>query len=423
MPTPLFEDSSRYQGPEIHDSDYLSERLLQMGHSVEETIRARRLAQAAIGGGFLASDMINIERVPRRPDGNHENNAEHSWMLEVVAIEIADILELGVDIEKVRAFSTYHDLLEIKGGDVATFGLTQDQLKEKDTREKALLEELTLELPEGAAKNLDEYMKQDTKEALFVRMVDKLMPTTVNIVNNDLSSLIEDFGVENLDGLIAKHNDMNNDYSRRFGHYFPDLVIAHGVLCTILEDIYAHNSDAKRTGEIVKAPKETELKFLIDLNALPKEIDLLNPDIQREHFVQGYLEINDDGSEIRIRSIDDAVFELTTKSAGTIEREEITKKIKPETFHRLLHSIEGQVIEKTRYYIPSRNGAIIELDIYHGNLNGLVTAEIEFKGRDALKRAVEWVPPTWFGRNVTDSSRHKNHNLALHGTPNDEEGN
>jgi CYTH domain-containing protein len=56
----------------------------------------------------------------------------------------------------------------------------------------------------------------------------------------------------------------------------------------------------------------------------------------------------------------------------------------------------------------------IEVDVYSGALEGLVVAEVEF---DDPWGAESYVPPYWFGREVTADSAYKNRSLALHGRP------
>ena len=74
---------------------------------------------------------------------------------------------------------------------------------------------------------------------------------------------------------------------------------------------------------------------------------------------------------------------------------------------------EGKQIEKVRFEID-HSGMKIELDIYKGILNGLLVAEVEFLSIDQAK---SFIPPDWFGREVTEDERFKNKNLALYGVP------
>ncbi len=165
--------------------------------------------------------------------------------------------------------------------------------------------------------------------------------------------------------------------------------------------------------ETARGPIETELKFVID--EIPEEIDLEN--IPHVVLRQGYVVVSSDGAETRIRSFDNERFELTVKSAGAMQRTEQTIKLPKDMFEVLWAQTNGMRVEKTRYKIPYGK-QIIELDIYEGHLTGLMTAEVEFAGRqeDAEVKAMTFEPPTWFGRDVTKDRRYKNQNLA-HGLP------
>ena len=60
------------------------------------------------------------------------------------------------------------------------------------------------------------------------------------------------------------------------------------------------------------------------------------------------------------------------------------------------------------------DGDTLELDIYHGRLEGLLTAEVEFA---SVSAASAFVPPDWLGPDVTDDPRYKNKKLATDGLP------
>ena len=54
----------------------------------------------------------------------------------------------------------------------------------------------------------------------------------------------------------------------------------------------------------------------------------------------------------------------------------------------------------------------MEIDIFLGALYGLKICEVEFSTEEEAK---SFVPPVWFGAEVTNDSRFKNKNLALKG--------
>jgi adenylate cyclase len=155
-----------------------------------------------------------------------------------------------------------------------------------------------------------------------------------------------------------------------------------------------------------KAPKEIERKYL--LSGTPENF-WHYPSVQ---IVQGYIAINDDGSERRIRDAS-GVYTETTKSGKGMVRGETELSITAAEFERLWPLTEGKRIEKNRFSIP-HDEHTIELDVYDGELWGLLVAEVEFTSEVA---ANDFTPPEWFGAEVTEDKRYKNQQLALHGMP------
>ena len=153
---------------------------------------------------------------------------------------------------------------------------------------------------------------------------------------------------------------------------------------------------------------EIERKFLVD--AVPDGLD----GRRSTAIEQGYVAIDPDGTEVRIRRRDGAST-LTVKSGGGLARVEEELAIDDAAFERLWPLTAGRRIEKVRHVIPTDvPGVEIELDDYRGDLDGLLVAEVEFPGED---EAHAFTPPPWFGADVTDDRRFKNQRLAVDGRP------
>lgn len=151
--------------------------------------------------------------------------------------------------------------------------------------------------------------------------------------------------------------------------------------------------------------KEIERKFLV--NFLPKN---LNKYISNK-IVQGYVNC-DSKKEVRVRQKGDLYYQ-TKKVGGGKVRIEDEIKIQKEKFNLLWNKTKGKRIEKIRYEIPYKK-YVIELDIYGGDLRGLIVAEVEF---NSVKESDKFIPPNWFGEEVTHIDNYKNKNLALFGKP------
>jgi CYTH domain-containing protein len=157
----------------------------------------------------------------------------------------------------------------------------------------------------------------------------------------------------------------------------------------------------------VAAGREIERKFLV--SALPPDLDR-HP---ASEIRQGYLAIEPGGSEVRLRSRDGRSL-MTVKRGTGRTRVEVEVPIDADAFERLWPLTEGRRVEKVRHLLPADGGLVLELDVYSGDLAGLVVAEVEFAGE---AQADAYVPPAWLGADVTADERFKNHNLAVDGMP------
>ena len=136
---------------------------------------------------------------------------------------------------------------------------------------------------------------------------------------------------------------------------------------------------------------EIERKYII--TALPGQIELLDG----IEYEQAYLCTE---PVVRIRREGDEYW-LTYKSAGMMIREEANLPLTEKAFHHLLAKADGNRIIKTRYFLSYDEHHTIELDLFHRQLEGLMTAEVEFLSEED---ANTFTPPAWFGREVKSTA-------------------
>jgi adenylate cyclase len=144
----------------------------------------------------------------------------------------------------------------------------------------------------------------------------------------------------------------------------------------------------------------------------------LPPDLAQypgRRIEQGYLAIGPDGVEVRVRRRAGQTT-LTVKSGPGQVRTEEELAIDARRFDALWQLTEGRRVSKTRHEIPLAGEAVAELDVYDGDLDGLLTVEIEF---GSLEASEAFVPPPWIGRELTGDKRYANQSLALEGRPPD----
>lgn len=144
---------------------------------------------------------------------------------------------------------------------------------------------------------------------------------------------------------------------------------------------------------------EIERKYLI--NQLPDTLE----SYPHRPIEQAYL-CTEPVVRIR-RDADDYI--LTYKSKGLMVREEYNLPLTEEAYQHLSRKADGRVIRKERYCIPYQDNLTIELDVFKGELAPLILAEVEFPDEAS---ANAFVPPEWFGEDVTFSSRYHNSTLS-----------
>ena len=148
---------------------------------------------------------------------------------------------------------------------------------------------------------------------------------------------------------------------------------------------------------------EIERKWLIP--ALPGE----HAGRRGERIRQGYVVIGAEGDEVRVRENESRAV-LTVKSGHGLVRAETEIELSSAQFAALWETTEGRRVAKRRINLDGG----IDVDVYDGDLTGLVVAEVEF---DSEAAAHDFTAPDWFGTEVTEDRRYRNQQLALRGRP------
>ena len=114
------------------------------------------------------------------------------------------------------------------------------------------------------------------------------------------------------------------------------------------------------------------------------------------------------GPVVRIRHLDEEYI-LTYKSGGMMARQEVELPLTKESYEHLREKADGTIITKKRYVIPLTDRLTIELDLFEGMLTGFIMAEVEFS---SVEEAKAFIPPEWFGKDVTFLSDFHNSHLS-----------
>ncbi len=157
---------------------------------------------------------------------------------------------------------------------------------------------------------------------------------------------------------------------------------------------------------------EIERKYLV--RTLPEDLEQY-PHVEIE---QAYLCTS---PTLRIRRMGDdyilTVKEHLSTSSSAIHNREEEFALSAENYRSLLSKCDSGHVSKTRYRIDLRRqmkdgayvGLVAELDIFHGRHQGLLLVEVEFPNSQI---ADSFVPPSWFGEDVSCDPHYRNSYLA-----------
>lgn len=153
--------------------------------------------------------------------------------------------------------------------------------------------------------------------------------------------------------------------------------------------------------------QEIERKFLVSGDGWKSGVE------SSARLQQGYLSTSAKAT-VRVRIYDDreAVLTLKGKTEG-ISRAEFEYAIPLEDARELMEMARPNIIEKRRHKVPFA-AHVWEVDVFEGQHEGLVLAEVEMQAAD------EHVDlPAWIGREVSNDDRYANASLLRNlGIPN-----
>lgn len=121
---------------------------------------------------FKLKQIIRKGWQMRNVQGRVESDAEHTFSMMILALELMSKNDLKLDELKVLKIITYHELCEIDAGDITPYDNISEE--EKYKREYACVERLSREY--DVREILDiwlEFETAGTDEAKFVKMIDK----------------------------------------------------------------------------------------------------------------------------------------------------------------------------------------------------------------------------------------------------------
>lgn len=143
---------------------------------------------------------------------------------------------------------------------------------------------------------------------------------------------------------------------------------------------------------------EIERKFLVKDTSWGSPLKSLS-------IIQGYFPTS--GFSLRVRIQEDKAFITLKKTKSKISRHEFEYEIPVRDAREIIGIFcSGHIVEKTRH-IVEYTGFKWEVDVFQGDNDGLIVAELELESEDeAFKK------PSWLGDEVTHDTRYLNAYLA-----------
>ena len=116
-----------------------------------------------------------------------ENSAEHSWHLAIALLAVKDILPADIRLDHAIRMALVHDVCEIGAGDISVY---DDARSQKTVEESAYITKFAAQFGsfgEEVAELWQEFEDQKTKESVWVKVVDRLLPILLNLATEGLT--------------------------------------------------------------------------------------------------------------------------------------------------------------------------------------------------------------------------------------------
>ncbi len=152
-------------------------------------------AELSTGLGRITCFILEMDKLKAvlrktKPVGldRHENSAEHSWQVSLLALLLAPHAREPVDVLRVVEILLIHDIPEIDSGDRIVYEVP---IAARASAERRAAHRIFGLLPESQAEwclsRWEEYEARASKEAVFAYAVDRLMPVLQNLENGGQS--------------------------------------------------------------------------------------------------------------------------------------------------------------------------------------------------------------------------------------------
>jgi 5'-deoxynucleotidase YfbR-like HD superfamily hydrolase len=184
--------------------------------------------------GRLIFTFARTNRATYHEDGvTHESDTDHTVMVSVCACALAEkVYPDSLDRGLIAQFGLVHDLVEAYAYDTDSFGITDEGRQEKERREHEAFVRIEKEFKEvypWISETIQRYEALDTREARFLKTVDKLMSKISHILNGGAY-----FKLRNMDEqtMWRNYQMMVKAAEEKYAAEFPELIALMDELIT-----------------------------------------------------------------------------------------------------------------------------------------------------------------------------------------------
>jgi putative hydrolase of HD superfamily len=131
-----------------------------------------------------AEKLKDTLRYNQTSSGRKESSAEHSWRLSLMVFTVASELKLEIDVFRALKIAIVHDIAESITGDIDAVRVHKGEISKEEKFKLEILamqrikEMLSAETGKEIASLWEEYEKNETSEAKYVKALDKIETLT-----------------------------------------------------------------------------------------------------------------------------------------------------------------------------------------------------------------------------------------------------
>jgi 5'-deoxynucleotidase YfbR-like HD superfamily hydrolase len=175
--------------------------------------------------GKLVLSFAKVNRVTFHEDGERsESDTDHTVMVGICACALAEKLYPDLDRGLIAQFALVHDLVEAYASDTDSFGISQEARAAKEKREHDAylrIEQEYKELFPWLPDMIAAYEQFNTKEARFVKTVDKCMTKITHILNQGAYFKKRNLSKEQM---WSDYQSMVRTAEVKYGKEFPEVI-------------------------------------------------------------------------------------------------------------------------------------------------------------------------------------------------------